>query len=137
MRINSISFRGVTPIIVNNPKTLDNLREHIEKNAPEVNFTLDDATHLYKGKPVYKEGLLTKACREDGKSIGFLVTGEEENKYSMMDTGWSSETAPSRHISEKIVNINEEDEKQTRRQFNMLTRRVIKDWENWDKNRGF
>ena len=110
-KFNQTAFGSVTPIIAKKGG-IKMLEKSIGKQ--KGNFHLQNATHLYIGNP--KTGLLGQAVAQ-GKEVGFLVTGPEYEKAMFMEHGWSSETAPSRHIDRAILNIGEK--------FNSATTKLI------------
>lgn len=104
-----VSFKGVTPVI-GKPGTIKTLSEELKNSAGLASYELQNATSLYReGSPfiLNPQGIFAKSVREEGKEIGFLVTGPEYEKWAWMEQGWGGEAAPSRHIDNPIVQVGE------------------------------
>lgn len=101
MRINGISFKGVTPVISYSSATEERLRNHLSKERVG-GCVIQNATHLYAAKCGHDK--LTCAAKE-GNEIILLVTGEDCLKMAFMENGWNTEKGPSNHISKDVVEI--------------------------------
>lgn len=113
---NKISFGSVTPIIATE-RGKDKLEQTLS-NSNEKYF-LEDLTYLYKEYP-HPDGILSKAAKE-GRSVLFLITGDEYRKYKYMEFGWSSATAPTRHMNRVITHITENSNKQIQKLLKRLS----------------